>query len=628
MQHRAARRSVAYGTAGAAGGVALAVLVLPAIANTARPTALASALLTVLLALATTTVQRLTDRRRQRSALADTLRTWPPELLAVADVSALGAYPGRGPDGHPEPYQLRPRAEDALLREALQRSDSVVIHGPPGIGKSRAAAEAARHALGDFPAIIPVNGDGLATLADDIDCYSRGLGRRVCIWLDGLDRFIESLDAGLLQRLSNVARQVKVVATIRTSNWEDLLNGSGQSSDTARSLANGARVIELGARGAADKPAEADRSGVVGQPTVAGGIAPVWADGWLIVYGAGLLTTLAVMLVAGVTGFAGGLLSPPSLEDQMSRITSQMVDRAGAGGGHVVLNERVRFHAGGDDSWVVAVEDTPDHDRFTNAVANCTSQSKLNCVNPAPRSDELRIYDVHGGRLSLALDFRPPGVGSAAAELDTIAGSAPGGGEYDADNAPELIGGYMWPDAANTVLPFGVYWQDGRYRAVALTPSHPPFPTQGLDPRLAVFTQQAYEHRVSLSNAINDQRFSDLKLTGFKVQTVALVQHPAARLLTGYYAAYPGDYTQAKTLELLAGQVRANLMIAPCTPTYYACRAPRLEEEVVVPPDHDLGAGLLDAWRIVGSKWRQHVRVLAVDARTHEAPGPHRTVNN
>ena len=61
------------------------------------------------------------------------------------------------------------------------------------------------------------------------------------------------------------------------------------------------------------------------------------------------------MLVAGVTGFAGGLLNPPSLEDQMSRITSQMVDRAGAGGGHVVLNERVRFHAGEDDSWVVAV---------------------------------------------------------------------------------------------------------------------------------------------------------------------------------------------------------------------------------------------------------------------------------
>lgn len=333
MQHRAARRSVAYGTAGAAGGVALAVLVLPAIVNTARPTALASALLTALLALATTAVQRLTDRRRQRSALADTLRTWPPEQLAVADAMALGAYPGRGPDGQPEPYRLRPRAEDALLREALAGSDTVVIHGPPSIGKSRAAAEAARRALGDFPAIIPVNGDALATLADDIDCYSRGLGRRVCIWLDGLDRFIESLDAGLLQRLSSVARQVKLVATIRTSNWEELLNGSGQPSDNARSLAIGAQVIELGARGAADKPAEADRSGIVGRPTAAGGVEPVWADGWLIVYGAGLLTTLAVMLVAGVTGFAGGLLNPPSLEDQMSQITSQMVNRAGAGGG-------------------------------------------------------------------------------------------------------------------------------------------------------------------------------------------------------------------------------------------------------------------------------------------------------
>ncbi len=561
--------------------VALAVLVLPAIANTARPTALASALLTALLALAATAVQRLTDRRRQRSALADTLRTWPPEQLAVADVMALGAYPGRGPDGQPEPYRLRPRAEDAL-----------------------------------------------ATLADDIDCSSGGLGGRVCIWLDGLDRFIDSLDAGLLQRLSSVARQVKVVATIRTSNWEELLNGSGQPSDNARSLAIGAHVIELGARGAADQPAEADRSEIVRPPTAAGGVEPVWADGWLIVYGAGLITTIAVMLVAGVTGFAGGLLNPPSVEDQMSQITSQMVDRAGAGGGHVVLNERVRFHAGDDDSWVVAVQDTPRHDRFTNAVANCTPQSKLNCVNPAPRSDELRIYDVHGGRLSLALEFRPPGVGIAAAELDTIAGSGPGGGEYDADNAPELVVGYMWPDAANTVLPFGVYWQDGRYRAVALTPTHPPLPTQGIDPRLALFRKQAYERRISLPNAIKDERFSDVQLTGFKVQTVALVQRPAARLLTGYYAAYPGDYAQAKTLELIASQVRPNLIIAPCTPAYHARRAPRLEEEVVVPPDRDLGAGLLDAWRIIGSKWRQHVRVFAVSARRSEAPARRRTVKN
>ncbi len=608
--HTAARRRVAYGTAGAAGGVALALLVVPALANTVKPTALGTALLTASLALVSTAAQRFSDRRKQLGGLEETIRTWPPEPLATADVTALGAYPGRGPDGLPEPYRTRPRGEDAALRQALQNADIVVIHGPPGAGTSRAAAEAARTVLGDYAAVIPVNAAALESLASDNECCSRVLGKRVCVWLDGLDRFIEVLDSSVLLRLANMTRQVKIVATIRSSDWEELLTANGQPSETARIIANDACVIELGPRGTADELAVADVHGNALQATPTGGLDPVWADGWLVAYGAGLLATLTLMLIAGVTGFAGGLLNPPSLQEQMSQITNQMLTRGGAGGGHIVLDERVRFHATDADSWVIAVEDTPSHDRFTNAVANCAPGSQSNCVTPAPRSDELRIYDVHGGRLSLALDFRPSGVGTAAAELDTVPGAGAAGGEYDQDNAPELVAGYAWPDGANAVLPFGVYWQDGQYQVVALTPTHPQFPTHQRDPRLAVFIRQAYEQRISLPNAIVDPRFRSLTLAGFKVQSVALVQQPVARLLTGYYSAYPGTNVQPKMLELLAGQVRPDLVVAPCTPDYYACRAPRLEEEVIVPPDRDLGVGLLEAWGKVGSKWSQRVRVF------------------
>src|SRR5437764_3603434 len=117
---RATRKSVAYGTAGAASGVALAVLVLPTLANTVKPTVFFSALLTVSLALLSTVVQRLVDLRGQRTTLAAALKVWPPERLASADVTTLGAYPGRDDDGAPEPYRVRPCDEDELLQLAVE----------------------------------------------------------------------------------------------------------------------------------------------------------------------------------------------------------------------------------------------------------------------------------------------------------------------------------------------------------------------------------------------------------------------------------------------------------------------------------------------------------------------------
>src|SRR5436305_6534954 len=139
----------------------------------------------------------------------------------------------------------------------------------------------------------------------------------------------------------------------------------------------------------------------------------------------------------------------------------------------------------------------------------------------------MRIYDVRDCRLSLAFQFRPPGVGKTAAELDPIPGAG-SGGDYDADNAPEVVAEYSWPDGANTVLPFGIYWKAGRYNIVGLTRDRPSFSMHGLDPNMALFIKQAYLKPMLLPNT-HRRRFGNLKLTGFKVQAAALVQQPSTR---------------------------------------------------------------------------------------------------
>jgi hypothetical protein len=553
----AARRSVAFGTAGAAGGVALTALVLPALASTVKPTTLGSALLTVAIALLTITAQRSRDRHKQRSELEGALRTWPPASLAGADVKTLGVFPGGGSDGRPDSYESR--RGDAVLRDALEHDDLVVVHGPPAAGKSRAAAEAARQVLPDVPAVIPMNADALASLADGTLCSTDLPGQRVVLWLDGLERFIDAIDAQVLGRLAGLAEQVKIVSTIRTDKWEELLSGGGPTGEAARAVADAARVVDIGPRDSGDEKTtpETPSSGSVVESGYS--VPPMWGDGWLLAYAAGLLATLIAVLVVGLTGLGGGLITPPPIADQMSSIIDGLTRQAGAGGGRVVLDERVPFHASEADSWVLGIEDNPSHDRFTNAVANCSPQSPANCENPPPRSDELRIYDVSGGRLTLQLDYRPAGTGTQAAALDTVAGTSSSGGDYDHDAAPELIAAYSYPDGANVELPFGVYWRDGAYKLVSLTTTHPPFPTHGLDPHLTLFTKQAYEQKMSLRNAVSDPRFSGLSLFGFTVQTVALIQTPSARLLTGYYSAYPGDYRQTKRLQLEASQIRPGL---------------------------------------------------------------------
>ena len=596
---RTAQKGVAFG-AGTAGGLALAALLLPQIASTLKPTDLGAALLAIAIALLTTIGQRLIERYSQRRALENALRAWPPQRLGAADPATLGVYPAIGPGGRPEPY--RPRDEDPDLRRALEESKIVVVHGPSGAGKSRAAAEAGRRVLAGVPAIVPLNADALRSLADG-SVRVRLDEPSICLWLDGLDRFVEAIDARALQSLGKVAREVRIVATIRTEKWTELLSGSGQQSEAARALAAGGTVIELTPLDSVTGQPAPDTVDAARALSPVRKVAPRWRDPWLGSLGLGLLATLIVGLFAGLSG---NLVKPRPLDEQMDEIKSAALRGDANGRRHVVVDARVRFHSTEADSWVLVIEDRPSHDDFYSVASG-------NVKGPLPRSDELRIYDVSDGRLRLKLRFRPKPIKSGDEQhpsgLVKLGAGAALATDYDDDGSNELIAGYSIPaEATQAFVPFGIDWEDGRYQLVSLVPQRPRLSDRGLTAKAVAFRHEAYEERRTFQNEIRDRSFRHLALTGFRVQAFAYVEKPRTRLLTGYFAMDP-ETSPKRVVELHAGQFRTGaLAVQPCTPTYAACQAPARAQEVTVPPDRGLDGGLLAAWDAIGSKWVKELR--------------------
>ena len=240
--NRRLRRTSAAGGAGAAAGLAIATLVLPQLTDIAGPTPLLTLFATVALALAGACVQRWVSFNNQLGALENALRVWPPLTLRATKLAALGVYPVKG--RHGGEYQPRPEAQE--LERALRTGTPVVVLGPARAGKSRALREAACELFGDVPAIVPVGSDGLRWLADhDVDAKLDA--PEVCLWLDGLERFFDALDVPTLETLTAVSsRKVRIVATIRTGQWESLLRGGGQQCEAARALCESAEVVKLG----------------------------------------------------------------------------------------------------------------------------------------------------------------------------------------------------------------------------------------------------------------------------------------------------------------------------------------------------------------------------------------------
>jgi hypothetical protein len=190
-----------------------------------------------------------------------------------------------------------------------------------------------------------------------------------------------------------------------------------------------------------------------------------------------------------------------------------------------------------------------------------------------------------------------------AAEWQNHEDGAPLVSDYDQDSGPELIASFaLLGSATEARLPFAIDWDDGRYRVISLMPKPPQLDERGLDSSTIAYRQEAYQTRISLYDTIPDPS-GNRTLIGWRVQAFAVVQQPNPRVLTGYSMRTPVN-GQTHLLELHASQIRSgDLALASCTPSSYACRAPKQVEEVEVPPGRVDDRGLRDAWNIVGSHW-------------------------
>lgn len=324
---------------------------------------------------------------------------------------------------------------------------------------------------------------------------------------------------------------------------------------------------------------------------------PWWRDGWLQFYATLLVLTIVAGVVAS-TGRLGGLVDPPPISEQIEEVKREVLNRPG--GRHVVVDERVRFHGGEADSWLLVVQDRSSHDEFDKAARDDKGQP--------PPSDELRVYDVKDGRLKLELHFQPKATDGHAAAWRMIAGETALATDYDKDGSKEVIAGYEIPaEATSSVVPFAIAWARGGYRLVPLTPDPPGLSNRGLDRKAIDYRKEAYAQR-RFENRVTRRAFQGLTLKGYRVQAFALVEKPGPRLLTGYFVKFPGP---TRLMELQASQFRiSKLEPIPCTPIYAACPAPKPEQQVIVPPDRGLDRSLVTAWEKVGTKWSNPIEVV------------------
>jgi len=147
-------RATTAARAGAVFAVTLVVLqILQQVVGAFNPRASVSALIALTAATATFALDRLRQGRQgvqeRNAALDAALRFWPLRRIAEVDRRRLGVFPARIEHGEPADRLYLPGERDLELREAVKPGRLVLVLGPPRAGKSRAALEAAKLALGD-----------------------------------------------------------------------------------------------------------------------------------------------------------------------------------------------------------------------------------------------------------------------------------------------------------------------------------------------------------------------------------------------------------------------------------------------------------------------------------------------
>ena len=535
-------------TAARAGAIFAATLVLvqvlQQVVGAFDPRPSVSALITLTAATATFALDRLRQGRAavsERNATLDAaLRFWPLRRLGEVDRRRLGVFPARIVDGEPADALFLPREDDAALRDAVRPGRFVLVLGRPLAGKSRAALEAAIASLGEQAwLIVPRDADGLRAVASVYPPPGAVLKEDSVIWLDGLERYVEALDAGVLDRILRYTPPPAIVATMRSAGYDELLAAAGEAGEAARAVAARAHVFELDDDGTGRERASSGRDGPAPPAVLPDSTAPPDAFGNVRdrLFAGAAATALALLAATVAVSLAGGF-SEPSLSTRLDTI-----QRDATRGLRVVkFNRTADFHGSGEQSYLFMF-----HDKRPLPASR------------APRpltSDELRIYDRSGNGLRLRFRFQPrePGVVFQYRFL----------GDLDGDGSEELVGGYGVPgEGSEALLPFMVDWDEGddRYRLTALQTS--PVVPVATPSALGLPYVDTYKRRLTLHDG-------ERTLSGFRVQDFASV---GSQRLVSAVVVKPQTPTLVGTVELKPGIVR----FASSGPVLTPCRLAGLE---------------------------------------------------
>ncbi len=141
-------------------------------------------------------------------------------LMGNVALETLGVRrPRHGADGSDRQlaYTRRHRM-DSFLHAALTEHVFVLVHGPSAAGKSRSVAEAARTLFGKLRVLVPQIEPNALQLMFESDTITPG----AIVWLDDLDRHIDSgVTAAILERIISID-DVRVIATLRSAAYEQI----------------------------------------------------------------------------------------------------------------------------------------------------------------------------------------------------------------------------------------------------------------------------------------------------------------------------------------------------------------------------------------------------------------------
>lgn len=457
------------------GGVVLAVLqaspfddlrTLPTIALIASAAALGLVLQGV-----ATLVGDYTSRDQRAAELDGALAIWPPPGVREASPFDLGVRPEVRAGSRPL-SQYRARPGDRELDAALEEADVVLVIGPPGVGKTRSAAEALRRVDPNATLIVPEDAAGLTRAlsgASDLLSIPRdGTRRRHVLWLDDLERFVDALHLNALDefqradddgdpqgaraRMANLVSDsrsrcgVQIVATVRDDTLRDIFAAGGEAANVTRRFVARARRVHLPDRRPPFPDMSCGASRPLFSPTRLGALPAALGERppSPAALNVGLVLTIALavafvaMVLVGVVVKPG---APPALAEQIAGIR----DTDDPCGG-VETSPRTA--------------DSMDRVNSLVAVTHRTDGCTL--------SDAVRVYALRAGRLEQVGREIALGESAPTQRVVCLGSEVPDPCHAEISGGRPMVVIGLRSVATGHVLPAVVWWEGGQLQVASL----------------------------------------------------------------------------------------------------------------------------------------------------------------